>query len=220
MEIRDERRDVTALFADLVGSTALGERLDPEELKLVVGDAVARMVRAIEAFGGTVKDLAGDGVLALFGAPTAHEDDAERAVRAGLRIVEDIATFGREVAEGWGIDTLNVRVGIDTGPVITGAIGTGDRVEFAALGDAVNVAARLQSHAHPGSVLVGEATQQVVADRFAWSADRALELKGKSEPVTAFTVEGVADGTIVRTEQGSGPPMIEIGRASCRERVL
>lgn len=208
MEIRDERRDVTALFADLVGSTALGERLDPEELKLVVGDAVARMVRAIEAFGGTVKDLAGDGVLALFGAPTAHEDDAERAVRAGLRIVEDIATFGREVAEGWGIDTLNVRVGVNTGPVITGAIGAGDRVEFAALGDAVNVAARLQSHAHPGSVLVGAATQHVVADRFVWSADRAFELKGKSEPVTAFTVEGVADGSSVRTDAGSGPRMV------------
>ncbi|MGZ8614600.1 MAG: ABC transporter substrate-binding protein [Actinomycetota bacterium] len=208
MDIRDERRDVTALFADLVGSTALGERLDPEELKLVVGDAVARMVTAIEAFGGTVKDLAGDGILALFGAPTAHEDDAERAVRAGLRIVDDIATFGREVAEGWGIDALNVRVGINTGPVITGAIGAGDRVEFAALGDAVNVAARLQSHAHPGSVLVGQATQQVVVDLFAWSADRAFELKGKSEPVTAFTVEGVADGSRVRTDPGSGPPMV------------
>ena len=124
MDIRDERRDVTALFADLVGSTALGERLDPEELKLVVGDAVARMVMAVEAFGGTVKDLAGDGVLALFGAPTAHEDDSERAVRAGLRIVDDIATFGREVAEGWGVDALNVRIGINTGPVITGAIGS------------------------------------------------------------------------------------------------
>ena len=141
---------MTALFADLVGSTALGERLDPEELKLVVGDAVARMVRAIEAFGGTVKDLAGDGVLALFGAPTAHEDDAERAVRAGLRIVEDIATFGREVAEAWGVDALNVRVGVNTGPVVTGAIGAGDRVEFAAIGDAVNVAARLQSARPPG----------------------------------------------------------------------
>ncbi|HEY5905608.1 MAG TPA: adenylate/guanylate cyclase domain-containing protein, partial [Actinomycetota bacterium] len=208
MDIRDERRDVTALFADLVGSTALGERLDPEELKLVVGDAVARMVMAVEAFGGTVKDLAGDGVLALFGAPTAHEDDAERAVRAGLRIVDDIATFGREVAEGWGVDALNVRIGINTGPVITGAIGAGDRVEFAALGDAVNVAARLQSHAHPGSVLVGQATQQVVVDRFAWSADRAFELKGKLEPVTAFTVEGVADGTRVRTDPGVEPRMI------------
>ncbi|HWC71961.1 MAG TPA: adenylate/guanylate cyclase domain-containing protein, partial [Actinomycetota bacterium] len=96
MDVRDERRVVTALFADLVGSTALGERLDPEELKLVVGDAVARMVTAIEAYGGTVKDLAGDGVLAFFGAPVAHEDDPERAVRTGLRIVDDIEAFARE----------------------------------------------------------------------------------------------------------------------------
>ncbi|HYF11329.1 MAG TPA: adenylate/guanylate cyclase domain-containing protein, partial [Actinomycetota bacterium] len=80
--MREERRFVTALFADLVGSTALGERLDPEELKLVVGDAIARIVTAVETFGGTVKDLAGDGVLALFGAPVAHEDDPERALRA------------------------------------------------------------------------------------------------------------------------------------------
>ena len=88
---------ITAVFADLVGSTTLGERLDPEELKLIVGDAVARMIDAVEAFGGTIKDLAGDGVLALFGAPTAHEDDPERAVRASLRIVEEIADYAREV---------------------------------------------------------------------------------------------------------------------------
>ena len=80
--MREERRVVTALAADLVGSTALTERLDPEEARLVVGEAVARMVHAVEEFGGTVKDLAGDGILALFGAPTAHEDDAERALRA------------------------------------------------------------------------------------------------------------------------------------------
>src|SRR5207245_10156612 len=85
--MREERKVVTAVFADLVGSTALGERMDPEEVRLIVGEAVARVVRAVEAFGGTVKDLAGDGVLALFGAPVAHEDDAERAVRAGLQLV-------------------------------------------------------------------------------------------------------------------------------------
>ncbi len=90
-EVREERRVITAVFADLVGSTTLGERLDPEELKLIVGDAVARVIDAVESFGGTIKDLAGDGVLALFGAPTAHEDDPERAVRASLRIVEEIA---------------------------------------------------------------------------------------------------------------------------------
>ena len=88
---------MTALFADLVGSTALGERLEPEELKLVVGDAVGRIVGAVEAFGGTIKDLAGDGVLALFGAPVAHEDDPERALLAGLRIVEEMGEFADEV---------------------------------------------------------------------------------------------------------------------------
>src|SRR4029453_16739334 len=117
VEIREERRVVTVLFADLVGSTALGERLDPEELKLVVGDAVARMVRAVEAFDGTVKDLAGDGLLGLFGAPAAHGDAAERGVGGGLRIVEALETFSGEVADAWGIGSLNVRVGVNTGPV-------------------------------------------------------------------------------------------------------
>src|SRR5262245_45406921 len=168
VEIREERRVVTALFADLVGSTALGERLDPEELKLVIGDAVARMVRAVEAFDGTVKDLAGDGLLALFGAPVAHEDDAERAVRAALQIVEDLATFSSEVAEAWGIASLGVRVGVNTGPVVTGAIGAGERIEYGALGDAVNVAARLQAHADPGCVLVGRETRDAVTASFTW----------------------------------------------------
>ncbi len=144
MSMREERRVVTAVFADLVGSTALGERLDPEELKLVVGEAVSRMVVAVEAFDGHVKDLAGDGVLAIFGAPTSHEDDAERAVRAGLRIVEEIAAFGQEIERSWGVAEVDVRVGIDTGPVVTGAIGAGSRVEYSALGDAVNTASRLQ----------------------------------------------------------------------------
>lgn len=208
MDIRDERRDVTALFADLVGSTALGERLDPEELKLVVGDAVARMVTAVEAFGGTVKDLAGDGVLALFGAPVAHEDDAERAIRAGLRIIDDVGEFGREVAEAWGIDALNVRVGINTGPVITGAIGAGDRVEFGAMGDAVNVAARLQSHAEPGSVLIGETTHQAVRDRFTFTDGQAFDLKGKTEQVTAYAIDGPPDGTAARRDAGSPARMV------------
>src|SRR5918999_3177681 len=99
--MREERKVVTALFADLVGSTALAERLDPEELKLVVGDAIARVVGAVEAFGGTVKDLAGDGVLGLFGAPLAHEDDPERALLAALRIVEEMAEFADDVRRSW-----------------------------------------------------------------------------------------------------------------------
>ena len=103
-EMREERRVVTAMFADLVGSTALAERLDPEDVKVVVNDAVARVVGAVEAFGGTVKDLAGDGVLALFGAPQAHEDDPERAIRAALRVVEEIAAYASDVEDAFGVD--------------------------------------------------------------------------------------------------------------------
>ena len=185
-ELREERRVVTALFADIVGSTALGERLDPEELKLIVADAIARVIGAVEAFGGTVKDLAGDGVLALFGAPVAHEDDPERAVRAGLRIVEEIAEFAGEVERGWGIEGFGVRVGVATGPVVTGAIGTGSRVEYSALGDAVNTAARLQSHAEPGTLLAGEETHRLSQTLFDWAEPLELELKGKAQPVWAW----------------------------------
>src|SRR5690349_640837 len=177
---REERKVVTAVFADLVGSTALAERLDPEEVKLVVGEAVARIVRCIEEFGGTVKDLAGDGVLALFGAPAAHEDDAERALRAALRIVQEIHDYGAEVERGWGVEGFDVRVGVATGPVVLGQIGAGARIEYAAFGDTVNTAARLQSAARPGTVLAGAATQQLASALFTWGDTHELALKGKA----------------------------------------
>ena len=188
---RDERRVVTALFADIVGSTALGELLDPEELKLIVGDAVIRMIAAVESFGGTVKDLAGDGLLALFGAPVAHEDDAERAVRSGLKIVDEIAAYAREVERAWQIPGFGVRVGVNTGPVVVGAMGGGKKVEYSALGDAVNTAARLQSQAEPGTVLLGYETYRLVEPMFELGEPRALTMKGKAQPVEARTVVGV-----------------------------
>jgi ABC-type oligopeptide transport system substrate-binding subunit/class 3 adenylate cyclase len=188
---REERKVVTAMFADLVGSTALGESLDPETLKLIVNDAVTRIIGAVEAYGGTVKDLAGDGVLALFGAPQAHEDDPERAVRAGLQAVDEIGTYAREVEQAFGIEGFSVRVGVEGGPVVVGALGGGSRVEYGAMGDAVNTAARLQSQADPGTVLVGSGVQRRIAPLFDWGDPRSFELKGKREPVTAFTVEGV-----------------------------
>lgn len=188
--IREERKVVTAMFADLVGSTALAERLDPEDLKVVVNDALTRVIGAVEAYGGTVKDLAGDGVLALFGAPQAHEDDPERAVRAALRAVEDIAEYADEIERAFGARDFGVRIGIEGGPVVVGAVGAGSRVEYGATGDAVNTAARLQSHAEPDTVLVGEETQRRIAQLFDWGEPQVLDLKGKSEPVTAFRVLG------------------------------
>ena len=188
--MREERKVVTAVSADLVGSTALAERLDPEEVKLIVGEAVARMVQAVEEFGGTVKDLAGDGILALFGAPVTHEDDAERAVRAGLRIVQAIRGYGQEVAGAWNVEGFAVRVGVATGPVVLGAMGAGQRIEYGAFGDTVNLAARLQSSARPGTVQVETDTHRMVEPLFDWSSPQELDLKGKSARVLAYEVGG------------------------------
>jgi class 3 adenylate cyclase len=188
--MREERRFVTALFADLVGSTALAEQLEPEELKLVVGDAIARIVSAVEAYGGTVKDLAGDGVLALFGAPIAHEDDPERALLAAQRIIEEMDEFADEVRRSWGIDGFGVRVGVESGPVVVGAVGAGSRVEYGAMGDAVNVAARLQSRADPGTILVGDETASRVRSLFEWGDVQQLDLKGKDASVAARRMIG------------------------------
>ena len=146
---------VTALFADVVGSTTLAERLDPEDFTSLVGEAVRRMAVAVEAFGGSVSELAGDGLLALFGAPAAHEDDPERAVLAGLRLVGDIEGYAAEVARDWRIEDFGVRVGIETGLAVLGPLGGGGKIEYAAMGDSINTAARLQAASEAGMVLVG-----------------------------------------------------------------
>jgi ABC-type oligopeptide transport system substrate-binding subunit/class 3 adenylate cyclase len=212
-DVREERKVVTAVFADIVGSTALADRVDPEDVKHVVGEAVARIVGEVESLGGHVKDLAGDGVLAFFGAPTTSEDDTERAVRCALRVVAEMDEYGREVRRGWGADGFGVRIGVATGPVVLGEVGAGTRVEYAAFGDTVNVAARLQSAADPGSVLVDETTHRSVEGIFDWSEQRDLELKGKREKVPAWIVEGVA----AEARSQRGLPGVEtrlVGRTS------
>ncbi|MDQ3993015.1 MAG: ABC transporter substrate-binding protein, partial [Actinomycetota bacterium] len=185
---REERKVVTVLFADLVGSTALAERLDPEEVKLVVGEAVARMVGEVTRLGGYVKDLAGDGVLAIFGAPLSYEDDAERAVRAGLAVVAELGRYAEEVAAAFGVERFAVRVGITTGPTVLGLLGAGQRVEYTAFGDTVNTAARLQTAAEPGTVLVDTATFREIEGAFESGEPLELELKGKAGVVTAVPV--------------------------------
>lgn len=200
---REERRIVTALFVDVVGSTRLAESLDPEDAKLIVNEAVARAIRAVERYGGTVKDLAGDGVLALFGAPVAHEDDPERALRAALEIVDAALEQGEEVRRGWGIEGFAVRAGIATGYAVLGPVGTGSRIEYGAVGDPVNVAARLQAVADPGQVLVAEATVRQAGDGFKWDEPQKLNLKGKSHAVAVRRLDGLAPRVSQLREAGA-----------------
>jgi class 3 adenylate cyclase/tetratricopeptide (TPR) repeat protein len=208
-EMREQRRVITALFADTVGSTALGERLDPEDFRDIVGGCVARMIVAVERFGGAVKDLVGDGVVAIFGAVGAYEDDAQRAVFAGLDIVREIAVYATEVARDFGVEGIGVRVGIQSGRAIVGSIGAGAKVEYGAMGDPLNTAARLQGAAAPGTVVVGASTHRLVAPLFDWSAPRTLSLKGKAEPVVAYEVRGVRVGAAgVRGLRGVRAPLI------------
>ncbi len=122
----DELRPVTVLFADIVGSTALGERLAPEEVKALVGECVTQMSQAVEEYGGTVQAYAGDGICAYFGVPHVREDDPERAARTALRIQEVVGEYARDIAEAWGIPDFAVRVGINTGRAGVGLVGAGE----------------------------------------------------------------------------------------------
>jgi class 3 adenylate cyclase len=180
----DERRVVTALFADLVGSTSIGERLDAEDAGEVVGGAVALMVGIVEDLGGSIHVLAGDGALALFGAPRAHEDDPERAVLAGLGICREIGVYADAMVRNWKLTEFGVRVGIETGlAVLRSSEGGVDAGR--AVGDVLNTAARLQSQAAPGTVLVGETTRRAVAAQFEWGVAQEFDLKGKQARILA-----------------------------------
>ena len=177
-----ERRQVTVMFVDLVGSTELSARMDPEDLRVVitayqkcVGDTVTRL-------GGFVAKYLGDGVLVYFGYPTAHEDGAERAVRAGLNLVNEVAALKLPVL-------LQARVGIATGLVVVGdLIGSGGAQEYNVVGETPNLAARLQLLAEPGAVVIAEGTRKLVGDLFELRDLGRMSLKGIAAPVPAWAV--------------------------------
>jgi DNA-binding SARP family transcriptional activator len=182
--VEDERRPVTVLFADIVGSTALGERLEPDEAKVLVGECVTMMSRAVDEYGGTVQAYQGDGICAYFGVPAAHEDDPERAARTALRIVEVVRGYARDIEAAWGIGGFAVRVGVNSGPAAVGLVGTVEP-QAVALGDATNVAARLQSAAEPGTILVGQTTARRLSQRFVLEPVGEITVKGREEQVAA-----------------------------------
>jgi class 3 adenylate cyclase len=185
----DEMRPITALFADIVGSTGLGERLGPDEVKALVGECVTRMSRAVEEFGGVIQAFMGDGICAYFGVPAAHEDDPERAARAALRIIGVAAGYAGEVEQAWGIEGFNVRVGLNSGPAAVGVVG-GEGSQTVALGDTTNVAARLQSAAEPGAIAVGPGTASRLAERFVLEPLGDVPVKGRTEPIPASRLVG------------------------------
>jgi class 3 adenylate cyclase/tetratricopeptide (TPR) repeat protein len=182
-----ERRIVTMLFCDVKGSTSAAEQLDPEEWSEIINGAFEHMIKPVYTYEGTVARLMGDSILAFFGAPLAHEDDPQRAVLAGMDIVAGITPYSDKVMRDWGIN-LNVRVGINTGLVVVGAVGSDLRMEYTALGDAINLASRMEQTAAPGTVQIAYDTYKLVKPLFEFMELGDIEVKGKDEPVKAYRV--------------------------------
>jgi adenylate cyclase len=174
---REERRPVSVLFAEVAAPAGLAGAVGLEMLREIVGGSLAAVIAEVEALGGTVISVSGRGLQAMFGAPEAHEDDPERAVRAAFRALAATAA----AADGG----TALRIGVETGPAVVGPIGGGAKVEYGALGDVVSVAAALQSSARPGSVLVGPATRAVVGHLFTWGAGEEVALGGSTRPLVA-----------------------------------
>src|SRR5215216_7628353 len=181
------RKTITVLFCDLVGSTALGERLDPESTQRVLGQYFQRVREVLERHQGTVEKYVGDAVVGVFGVPRLHEDDALRAVRAAIELAAALAELNKELERDWGV-TLQLRTGVNTGEVVAGSAAAGSAL---VLGDAVNVAARLEQAAPPGEVLIGQTTWQLVRDAVTAEPVAPLALKGKADQVAAWRLRGV-----------------------------
>jgi len=215
-EIEGERKPVTIIFTDIVGSTTIAEKLDPEVWKEIIVGAHKRVGEAVYRYEGTIAQLLGDGVLAFFGAPITHEDDPIRAVRAAMDIQASIEEYGRELAGT--LDDFQMRIGISTGTVVIGEIGTDMHVEYLAIGDAVNVAARLQSAAEPGKVIVSEPCARLISAEFELKDLGEISVKGKAQPLQAFELISVK----AEPESGrgiEGLPTPHVGRAQEVEKL-
>jgi adenylate cyclase len=187
-EKESDRRPVTVLFADLSGFTTLSERLDPEDVRALQSDLFTAMSETIQRFDGFVEKYVGDAVLAAFGAPVAHEEDPERAIRAALAMRERVAVLSDDWQQRLQ-QPLTLHIGINTGPVVAGHIGTSQDAAYAVTGDTVNVAARIQSAAGPGQILVSESTYLLTQHAFAFEALGEVPLKGKAAAVSIYRVE-------------------------------
>jgi class 3 adenylate cyclase len=183
---QEERKVVTILFADVSGFTALSEKLDPEEVRNLINACFERLVPIVKKYEGTVDKFMGDEIMALFGAPVAHENDPERALRAALEMMDAIAAFNREHTTD-----LGIHVGVNTGPVIAGEIGAQGRRDYSVMGDAVNLAARLEDASKNGEIYVGPSTYRQTTALFDFQTLWPLKVQGKEKPVEVYRLIGV-----------------------------
>ncbi len=200
---REVRKTVTVVFCDVTGSTALGERLDPESLRTVMSRYFDRMQGVLESHGGTVEKFIGDAVMAVFGIPVLHEDDALRAVRAAGEMRDALAELNADLEREWSV-TLQTRIGVNTGPVVAGDPSGGQAL---VTGDAVNTAARLEQAAEPGEILIGEQTFGLTRDAVEAEPVDPLALKGKAEAVGAYRLLSVRTG-VAGHERRLDSPMV------------
>jgi predicted ATPase/class 3 adenylate cyclase len=207
-----ERRVITMLFCDVKGSTAAAEKVDPETWTDIMNGIFEYMIRPVYKYEGTVPRLMGDAILAFFGAPIAHEDDPQRAVLAGLEIQEGIKEYAEEIRLKHGLE-FALRVGINTGLVVVGAIGSDLRMEYTAIGDAINLAARMEQTALPGTVQISDETYKLVAPFFEFEALGEVEVKGKAAPIKTYRPLGLKKSPgHLRGLEGLSSPLV--GRES------
>ena len=183
-----ERKQVTVLFADVKGFTSMSEKLDPEEVQTLISECLVFFTEEIHCHEGAIAQFLGDGVMALFGAPIAHEDAPQRALYAALAIRERLREYSEKL-KVQGID-FNMRIGLNTGLVVVGKIGDDLTMEYTAMGDTVNLASRMESTAQPGTIQVSENTHRLTEGYFDFKPLGEIEVKGKKEPVKAYQLLG------------------------------
>ena len=205
--IEGERKLVTVLFADVANYTSISEKLDPEEVHQIMDGCFKILMDEIHNYHGTINQFTGDGVMALFGAPIAHEDHAQRACYSALAIQRAMVGFNEKLSEERGID-FKLRFGLNTGPVVVGSIGDDLRMDYTALGDTTNLAARIQQSAEPGSILMTDSTYNSVGGHFITEPLGELQVKGKEEPVSTYLLKrarGIRTRMDIAAEKGLSP---------------
>ncbi len=186
--IEGERKEVTVLFCDIVGFTTLSEMIGHEEIYALMDQIFEVLIHQVHSYEGTVNKMTGDGIMALFGAPIALEDAPQRAVRSALAISRELNKFSERRKQERGIPPIQVRIGIHTGPVVVGSLGSDLRVEFSAVGDTVNLASRMEGMADPGTILVSEETYRLTEGLFWFEFAGEKRVKGKEKPVRTYRV--------------------------------